>query len=67
MQAQISNNNHSTNNHNSYNNHNNIYMMVPYTSGVSESFKNICDEVGIQVHFGGGNIIKNLLMAPPPK
>ena len=38
---------HSTNNHNNtINSNNNIYMVVPYTKGSGESFKNICGKVG---------------------
>ena len=43
---------------------NNIHMVVPYTGGLTESFKNICNKLGIQVHFKGGNTVKNLLVAP---
>ena len=30
---------------------------------LSESFKNVCGKLRVQVHFKGGNIIKNLLVA----
>ena len=39
-------------------------MVVPYTKGLSEDFKNIFSKHGIQVHFKVGNTIKNLMMAP---
>ena len=39
-------------------------MVVPYTKGLSESAKNICGKVDIQVHFRGGNTIKALLIMP---
>ena len=47
------------NNHS--NNNNNIYMVVSYIKGLSESFKNFCCKVGVQVHLKEGNTIKNLL------
>ena len=34
-------------------NHSNIHMVVPYTKGLSKSFKKICGTIGIQVHFKG--------------
>ena len=37
---------------------------VPYTQGISETFKNICHRYGIQVHFKGGTTLKNLLVSP---
>ena len=41
-----------------HNNHlNNIHMVVPYTRGLSINVKNICIEVGIQIHFKGGDNI----------
>ena len=42
-------------------------MVVISTKGLSESFKNICGKMGIQVHFKGGNTIKNLLVSPKGK
>ena len=42
-------------------------MVVPYTKVHSESFKNICSQVGIQVHFERENTIKSLLVAPKDK
>ena len=42
-------------------------MVVPYSQGISESFKNICRRYGIQVHFKGGKTIKNLLVSPKDK
>ena len=39
-------------------------MVEPYTKGLSESFKNICGKMGAQVHFKGGNTIKNLIVVP---
>ena len=53
-----SNNNLNTNipnNNNKPNNikENNIYVVVSYTKGLSESFMNICGKHWIQVHFKG--------------
>ena len=45
----------------------NIYMVVPYQKGLSERFKNTCQKYGVQVHFKGGQTIKDLLMAPKDK
>ena len=42
-------------------------MAELYTKGLSGSFKNICSKQGIQVHFKGGNTIKNLLVIPKDK
>ena len=41
--------------------------MVPYTQSTSESFKNICQRYGIQVHLKGGTTLKNLLVSPKDK
>ena len=54
----------SPNNTNNQNNHSFIHMVVPYTKGLSKSFKNICGKVGIQVHSMWCNTIKSLLVAP---
>ena len=42
-------------------------MVVPYSKGIAESFKNICRKYGIQVYFKGGKTIKNLLVSPKDK
>ena len=42
-------------------------MVVPYSQGISASFKNICKKNGIQVYFKGGKTIKNLLVSPKDK
>ena len=42
-------------------------MVVPYTKASIESFKNIYDKMGIQVHFEGGNTIRIPLVAPKDK
>ena len=36
------------------------HMVVPYSQGISKSFKNICKKYGIQVYFKGGKTIKNI-------
>ena len=41
--------------------------MVPYTQGISESFKKICQRYGIHIHFKGGATLKNLLVTPKDK
>ena len=43
------------------------HMVVPYTKGLSESFKNIYNKHRTQVYFRGSNTIKRLLMAPKNK
>ena len=43
------------------------HMVVSYSQGISESFKNICQKYGIQMHFKGGETIKNLLVQPKAK
>ena len=40
------------------------HITVPYSRGLSGSFKNTCKKYGIQVYFRGGKTIKNLLVAP---
>ena len=39
-------------------------MVVPYTNGLSKSFKNVCGKVRVQAYFKGDNTIQNLLVAP---
>ena len=39
-------------------------VVIPYTQGTSEGFKNICGKYGIRVHFKGNTTIKQLLMKP---
>ena len=43
------------------------HIVVPYSRGLCESYKNICGKFGVQVHFKGGDILKNLLMFPEDK
>ena len=40
------------------------HIVVPYSQGLYEIYKNICRKYGVQVHFKGGNTLKNLLMFP---
>ena len=58
-----------TNNQRGPNNTNkqNLLMVVPYHQGLSERVKKTCKKYGVQVHFKGGQTIKNLLMAPKDK
>ena len=42
-------------------------MVVPYTKGLSKSFKNISVKVGIQVHFKGDHTIRSILVTPKNK
>ena len=37
-----------------YRDKDNIYMVVPYSKGLSESFKHVCRNPGVQAHFMGG-------------
>ena len=58
-----------TNNQRGPNNTNkqNLLMVVPYHQGLSERIKKTCKKYGVQVHFKGGQTIKNLLMTPKDK
>ena len=40
------------------------YVVIPYTQGLAESFKNICGKYGIQTYFKGNTTIKQVLMKP---
>ena len=42
-------------------------MVVLCSKGLSESFKSVCNKVGVQDHFKGGNTIKELVVAPEDK
>ena len=45
-----------------------VYLYTIFlTSGLSERFKNTCQKYGVQVHFKGGQTIKDLLMNPKDK
>ena len=39
-------------------------VVIPYTKGIAESIKHICGKYGIQVHFKGNTIFKQVLMKP---
>ena len=43
------------------------YIVVPYHQGLSESYRNICKQYGIDVHLKGGQTIKDHLMSPKDK
>ena len=43
------------------------HIVVPYSQGLCESYKTTCSKYGVQVHFKGGNTLKNLLMFPKDK
>ena len=43
------------------------HIVVPYHQGLSESYKNICEQYGIDVHLKGGQTIKDHLMSPKDK
>ena len=57
----------STDLHKATNKNNNIFIVVPYSKGLSEHFRNICRKVGGQVHFKGANTVKELLVAAKDK
>ena len=40
------------------------HIVVPSSQCLYENYKNICSKCGVQVHFKGGNTLKNLLMFP---
>ena len=42
----------------------NLYMVVRYHQGLSESIKKLCKKFGVQVYLKGAQTIKDLLMAP---
>ena len=58
---------HQSNSNNSKTNNCNIFLVVPFTKGLSKSFKKLCYKVGGQVNFRGNNTIHNLLVAPKYK
>ena len=41
-----------------------VHLVVPYSQGLCEKYKNICGRYGVQVHFKGGNTLQNQLMFP---
>ena len=53
--------------HRDTNKNNNIFTVVAYSKGLSESFRNICGKAGVQVHFKGANTIKEIWVAPTCK
>ena len=43
------------------------HIVVPYSQGIGESVKNICKKQGVDVHFKGGQTLKNILVSPKDK
>ena len=43
------------------------HIVVPYTQDTSNSFKDICQRYGVQVHFKGRTTLVNLLVSPKDK
>ena len=43
------------------------HIVVPYTKGLCESYKTICNKYGVQAYFKGGNTLKNVLIFPKDK
>ena len=70
MRSHNPNNRNTSNNNNNKQNNNrkkNLYMVVTYYQGLSESIKRTYKKYGVQVTFKGGLTIKNLLMVPKDK
>ena len=57
-------NQHSSNTRNNTGFNNKPYMVVPYVKDMSERWKNICWKHGIEMHFKGGSMIKDLMVHP---
>ena len=43
------------------------HIVVPYTQGIGESLKKICKKHGLDIHFKGGQTLKNILVSPKDK
>ena len=43
------------------------HIVVPYTEGIGESLKKICKKHGVDMHFKGGQTVKNILVSPKDK
>ena len=43
------------------------HIVVPYVQGICESFRSICGQYGVTVHFNGGQTLKNMLVVPKDK
>ena len=43
------------------------HIVVPYIEGIGESLKKICKKHGVDMHFKGGQTLKNILMSPKDK
>ena len=63
----LANKRHHNSNNNGRTNNKNIFLVVPYTRGLSKSFKNTHNNLEIEVHFKGSNTIHTLLVAPKYK
>ena len=64
----ISNNNTNNNNQQDNNpNKRNITLVVPYMPGISDKFKKLCRNKGMQVHYKGTNTLGTLLGNPKDK
>ena len=67
-QHSLQHDNNNPNNHKDINKTKDIFIVAPYSRGLSESFKNICGKAGVQVHFKDkNNTIKDLLVTPKDK
>ena len=49
------------------NRNHNPFLVVTYSKGLSESFRNICGKEGVQVYFKGANTVKEHLVTPKDK
>ena len=43
------------------------HIVVPYNQGIGESLKKICKKHGVDIHFKGGQTLKNILVSPKDK
>ena len=55
------------NNNGATTNSNNLFLVGPYSKGLSKRYSKTCRTLGIQVHFKGSNTICNLQVAPKDK
>ena len=44
--------------------HTKCHIVVPYVEGMGESLKKICRKHGVDMHFKGGKILRNILVQP---
>ena len=64
LQLSLQHHNNNPNMHKDTNKTKDIFIVVPHSKDLSESFKHVCVKAGVQVHFKGNNTIKDLLVAP---